>query len=437
MVDMQVNVQRLSPVLVEFDVEIDVARVTTELEKAYNQVARTARVRGFRPGKAPRKVLTHLYGARIAADVAQKLVDETFPQAVTEQKLQPVTSPAVESQGVEENKPFSYKARVEVLPEITGVTYEGLPGKRAKIDVQDEAIDKELDAVRKAHSTLEPPKSPRPAGAGDVATIDFVVSVAGEVIDDAGASDFQVEIGAGTLLPAIEEAVTGKSVGDTAVAEVPMQAQHPHQKLRGKTAKFDITLKDLKERVLPVADDEFAKDLGEFETLEALRQDIKTKLEAQAKEQSDNALAEQLVLELVKANPVPVPPSLVERQMRLTEQEILTRARSQGQRVTGLGDDLRGKLVEDSEIKVRAGLLMAEIAKKEGIQIGNEELENGLKELAEQSGKNLAKLRAEYKDQRKREMLIGMILENKVLDIIEAKAKIEDCLLYTSDAADE
>jgi trigger factor len=112
--------------------------------------------------------------------------------------------------------------------------------------------------------------------------------------------------------------------------------------------------------------------------------------------------------------------------MRLTEQEILTRARSQGQRVNGLGDELRGKLVEDSEIKVRAGLLMAEIAKKEGIQIGNEEIENGLKELAEQTGQNLAKLRVQYKDQRKREMLIGMILENKVLDIIEAKAKIEE-----------
>ena len=116
MVEMQVNVQRLSPVLVEFDVEVGVARVTTELEKAYNQIARSAKVRGFRPGKAPRKVLTHLYGARIAADVAQKLVDETFPQAVTDQKLQPVTSPAVEAQGVAENKTLSYKARVEVLP---------------------------------------------------------------------------------------------------------------------------------------------------------------------------------------------------------------------------------------------------------------------------------------------------------------------------------
>lgn len=426
MVEMQVNVQRLSPVLVEFDVEVGVGRVTTELEKAYTQVARTAKIRGFRPGKAPRRVLTHLYGPRIAADVAQKLVDETFPQAVTDQKLQPVTSPAVEAQGVEENKPFSYKARVEVLPEIASVTYEGLGVKRAKVEVADEAIEKELEAVRRAHSTLEPLKTPRPAAAGDTVHIDFVVSVEGEKIEDAGASDFQVELGAGTLLPQIEEAVLGKNSGETATAEVPMPAQHPHPKLKGKTASFAITVTDIKERVLPAADDEFAKDVGEFETLDALKADIKKKLEAQAKEQSDNQLAEQLVLELVKANPVPVPPSLVERQMRLTEQEILNRARSQGQRVTGLGDELRGKLVEDSEIKVRAGLLMAEIAKKEGIQIGNDDIESGLKELAEQTGQNLAKLRVQYKDQQKREMLIGMILENKVLDLIEAKAKIEE-----------
>jgi trigger factor len=426
MVEMQVNVQRLSPVLVEFDVEVGVGRVTTELEKAYSQVARTAKVRGFRPGKAPRRVLTHLYGPRIAADVAQKLVDETFPQAVTDQKLQPVTSPAVEAQGVEENKPFSYKARVEVLPEIASVTYEGLGVKRAKLEIAQEAIEKELDAVRRAHSTLEPPKEPRPAAAGDTVRIDFVVSVDGEKIDDAGATDFQVELGSGTLLPQIEEAVLGKSSGETASADVPMPPQHPHPKLKGKTASFAITLTDIKERILPNADDEFAKDVGEFETLDALKADIQKKLEAQAKEQSDNQLAEQLVLELVKANPVPVPPSLVERQMRLTEQEILNRARSQGQRVTGLGDELRGKLVEDSEIKVRAGLLMAEIAKKEGIQIGNDDIENGLKELAEQTGQNLAKLRVQYKDQQKREMLIGMILENKVLDIIEAKAKIEE-----------
>jgi trigger factor len=350
MVEMQVNVQRLSPVLVEFDVEVGVAQVTTELEKAYSQVARTAKVRGFRPGKAPRKVLSHLYGARIAADVAQKLVDETFPQAVTDQKLQPVTSPAVEAQGVEENKPFSYKARVEVLPEITGVSYEGLGAKRPKVEVSEEAITAELDTLRRAHSSLQPPNPARPSANGDTVRIDFVVSVDGETIEDAGATDFQVELGAGTLLPQIEEATLGKNIGDASSAEIEMPAQHPHPKLKGKTAKFAITVQDVKERVLPAADDEFAKDVGEFETLDALKADIKKKLEAQAKEQSDNQLAEQLVMELVKANPVPVPPSLVERQMRITEQEILNRARSQGQRVTGLGEELRGKLVEDSEI---------------------------------------------------------------------------------------
>jgi len=218
----------------------------------------------------------------------------------------------------------------------------------------------------------------------------------------------------------------GKNIGEQAEAKVDMPAQHPHPKLAGKSAVFALTLKDLKERVLPAADDEFAKDVGDFETLEALKKDISGTLEKHSKEESDNKLAEQLVIELVKANPVPVPPSLVERQMRVTEQEILQRARSQGQKATGVGEELRGQIQQDSEVKVRAGLLMAEIAKAEGIQIGDAELEEGLKELAEQTGKNVAKLRVEYRDQKKREMLIGMILENKVLDIIEAKAKISE-----------
>jgi trigger factor len=112
--------------------------------------------------------------------------------------------------------------------------------------------------------------------------------------------------------------------------------------------------------------------------------------------------------------------------MQITEQEIITRARQQGGQVAGLGDELREKVRADSEVKVAAGLLMAEVAKKEAIQIGNEEIEKGLEELAAQSGKNVAKLRAEYREPQKREMLIGMILENKVLDIIQAKAKIEE-----------
>jgi len=423
---MQVTVQRLSPVVVEFSVQIDQKRVSEEVEKAYSNVARSAKVRGFRPGKAPRKVLSHVYGSRIASDVAQRLVEETYPQAVNAEKLQPVGSPAIEQKALVEDQPFSYTVRVEVLPSIEKVTYEGLTAKRVKAAVTDDQVKAEVDRLREGHATLEEPKEARGAATDDVVTLDFQVEVEGELIADAGANDFRVQLGKGQLIQTIEEGISGLKVGDQKEVEVPMPAGHPHKKLRGKTAKFKVTLKALKERVLPVADDEFAKDLGDFETLAALEKDLRARLEKQAEEASENALAEQLVIELVKANPVVVPPSLVERQMRITEQEILTRARQQGGQASGLGEELREKVRADSELKVQAGLLMAEVAKKEALKIGDEEIEKGLEELAQQSGKNVAKLRVEYREPQKREMLVGMILENKVLDIIQAKAKIEE-----------
>jgi trigger factor len=423
---MQVNVQKLSPVLVEFDVRIDADKVKSEVEKAYQALARNARVSGFRKGKAPRKVLNHVFGARVAVDVAQRLVDETFPLAVSEHKLQPVTSPAIEPGSLQESEAFNYKARFEVLPEIATVNYEGLTAQRPKALVKDEEVEAQVEQLRRAHSTLEVPKSPRPAAKGDVLTVDVAVEVDGKAVADAEAKDMQTELGGGMLLAELDAALTGKELGAVGEATIDMPANHPHAGLRGKKALFRLTVKDIKERVLPAADDELAKDAGDFESIGALRAKIRETLEKQAKEQSDNVLAERLVAELVKANDVLAPPSLIERQLEATRQEILQRARMQGQNATGLGDELEGRVRADSEMKVKAGLLMAEIAKKEAIKIGEPELEEGLTELAEQSGKNINKLRAEYREPRKRELLVGMILENKVLDLIESKAKIED-----------
>ncbi len=423
---MQVTVQKLSPVLVEFDVEVTVDRVKSELDKAFSNLAKNARVRGFRPGKAPRKILKTMFGARVAADVAQRLVDETFPQAVTDQKLQPVSNPDFEPKELTENKPFVYKARFEVVPEIESVTYDGLSAKRPKVEVADAQVDEQLEAIRREHSTLEAPKKARAAKEGDVVTVDFAVSVAGQDIPDVGAKDFQIELGTDTLLKPIDTALRGKKNGESAEAEVEMPAEHPHPKLKGKKAVFALTITDLKERVLPAVDDELAKDAGEFDTLADLKKHIHEQIEKGAKEQSENAVAEQLVVALVEKNPIPVPPTLVDRQMKITEQEVVAQARRQGQTVSGVGDELKDKIRNDSEVKVRAGLLMAEIAKQEGLKIGDPEIEEGLKELAEQTGKNVAKLRAEYSEPRRREMLVGMILENKVLDIIERKSKIED-----------
>ncbi len=423
---MQVTVEKLSPVLVELNVEIDAAVVSSEYEKAFSKVTKSARIKGFRPGKAPRDIIRRVYGARVEADVMQKLVDTTFPKAAAEQSMQPISQPKVEPQRLTSGKPFNYKATVEVLPAIESVTYEGLEAKRPAANIKDEQVDEELENIRRANSTLEEPKKARAAKKGDVVTCDLSAEVDGTPVEDAGTKGYPIEIGKGQVFKEIEDALVGLKKGDEKSVEVQMPDTHPHPKLKGAKAQFTVKVGDLKERVLPALDDEFAKDLGDFETISDLKADIKKQLEATQKDQAENVLAERLVQALVAANPIPLPPSLVEQQMRISEREIVMRAQMQGSRVNGVGDELRQKIKDDSETKVRAGLVMAEIAKKEAIKIDNEQIEEGLKELSEQTGKNVAKLRAEYSEPRKREMLIGMILENKVLDLIEKKANITD-----------
>ena len=421
---MQISANQLSPVLLELNVEVDAERVRAELDKAYQQLARGATVRGFRKGKAPRKVLRHMFGARVAADVAQRLVDETYAKALDEQKVQTVSQPAIESQAVNENEPFSYKARVEILPKIDSVVFEGFQVKRPSSTVTDQQIDEQLQAVQRANSTLEPASESHVATAGDVVTVDFTVSVDGRPVKDASAENLDLELGQSSVLPEIEAALLGQRPPFQKDVEVAVPSTSTHPDLRGKKAVFSMTLRDLKTRVLPAIDDEFAKDLGEFDDLAALRKSISEDLGKRLDESADNAVAQALVAELVKANPIQVPPSLVQQQYKVTEQEVLRQSRAQG-RGQQLSADTRRSIEQDSEIKVRAGLLMAEIAKAKGIQVGPADIDEGLKGLAEQTGKNLAKLKAEYSTQQKREMLVGMILENKVLDIIEAAAQIE------------
>lgn len=421
---MQISANQLSPVLLELNVEVDADRVRAELDKAYQQLARGATVRGFRKGKAPRKVLRHMFGARVAADVAQRLVDETYAKAVDEQKVQAVSRPAIESQAVNENEPFTYKARVEILPKIDNVVFEGFKVKRPSTAVTDERIDEQLKAVQRANSTLEPAAESHVAAAGDVVTVDFTVSVDGRPVKDASAENLDLELGQSAVLPELEEALIGQRPPFEKDVEVAVPSSSTHPDLRGKKAVFSIILRDLKTRVLPPIDDEFAKDLGEFDDLAALKKSISEDLTKQLEESADNTVAQVLVAELVKANPIEVPPTLVQQQYRVTEQEVLRQSRAQG-RGQQLSAEMRRSIEQDSEIKVRAGLLMAEIAKAKGIQVGPADIEEGLKGLAEQSGKNLAKLKAEYATQQKREMLVGMILENKVLDIIEGAAQIE------------
>jgi trigger factor len=422
---MQVQVARISPVLVELAVEVPADAVKAQVDKAYGNLQRKARVRGFRPGKAPRQVLAHLFGPQVVNDVVNAIVNDTLPKALSENNVQPLNQPHVEPGKFDHASAFTYKARFEVQPEIGEVVYEGIDLVRPPEMATEEAVNEQLELLRRQHARLEAPEPPRPAQAGDVVSIDFTLLVEGKELKEGGGEGVQLELGSGQILPELDAALAGKNVDDQLEVDAKFPGGHSRKELAGRVACFRVKVKDLKHRVLAALDDEFAKDVGNFETLVELRADVHTRLEKMLKSRAESALAEQVVNKLNDKNPVDVPQSLVEQQRRMMEIELLQNARRAGQNVTT--EDLakvRDRVHADAEKKVRAGLLMAAIAKKLEIKVTDQDLQKGLEELAAETGKNVAKVRAEYNDPQRRQILIGMILEDKVLDVIESKANI-------------
>jgi trigger factor len=422
---MQVQVARISPVVLEVAVEVPAADVRVEVEKAYSTLQRKARVRGFRPGKAPRQVLAHLYGPQVASDVVNAIVNDTLPKVLSEQNVQPINQPQVEAGKFEQGANFTYKARFEVQPEIGEVAYEGLDLVRPPEVATEAAVDEQLELLRRQHARLQPPEPVRPAQKGDVVTIDFTLSVEGKELKDGGGEGLPLELGSGQILPELDGALLGKKIDDQFDVEAKFPDAHSSKELAGKAGVLRVHLKDVKERILPTLDDEFAKDVGSFQTLVELRADVHTRLEKMLKDRAESALAEQIVEKLNEKNPLDVPPSLVEQQCRMMEMELLQNARRAGQRVSP--EDfakVHGQVHADAEKKVRAGLLMGAIAKKLDVKVTDQDIQKGLEELAAETGKNVAKVRAEYNEPQRRQILVGMILEDKVLDVIEGKANI-------------
>ena len=420
---MDVLVEQLTPVLMEMSITVEVDRVKKELDKAFVQLQKRAKVKGFRPGKAPREVLTHLYGGAVTNDVCSKLVDETLNEALQSKNVQPLSQPRVEVQKASSTEPLQYKARFEVKPEIADLKWEGLEAEKPKLVVDDKAVEDAIEQLRKQHASLIVPEPARGAKKGDVITLDFAAKVDGKELDSA--KGMTAELGEGKLLKELEDALTDGKPGDEKDVSVKFADNHANAQLRGKMAKFHLKLVDVKERKLPELDDEFAKDVGEFENLAALRADAKGKLEKQLADQADQQLVTGLVAALCNANKVEAPPSLVQQQMQLTLGELRQAARRSGQNFQ-MNPELERQLQLDSEVKVRAGLLMAEIAKTNNITVDNADIEKALGELSQETGKNVARLRAEYNDQNRRQMLIGMILEDKVLDLMIAKANVKE-----------
>lgn len=423
---MQSQVHEIDPVTVEVEVEVPWDRVRKGLDAGYGKLQKTAKVRGFRPGKVPRNVLKQLFGPQVRSEVVASLVEEGLIQAVQSHELALVASPRVASlPDIQDGLPLSFKATMEVRPRVETLDLEDLTVERAAVVVTDAQVDEEIERLRERHAEIVTPDPMRPARAGDRLTIDYVVEIDAEEKPEMAATGRDVELGSGRLLPEFEEGLLGKQPGDEVEIRVAFDADVQNEELKNRRALFRVSVRDLREKVLPELDDELAKDQGEHETLAELRAAIREQLEKAARERSDSEVRERLVQKLIEKNPIPVPPSLVAQQVQAMRQELSFLMQMSGQAMQDFAAEMSATLDEQAEKKVRAGLLMGELARQQELTVTREEVEERLAKIAEQTGKHIAKVRVEYAGER-RESLENKILEDKLLDYLLSRATVTE-----------
>ncbi|MGD8318656.1 MAG: trigger factor, partial [Myxococcales bacterium] len=395
------------------------------LDETYREIGKTARVRGFRPGKVPRNVVKQVYGRQVAAQVTGTLVEQGLMEAVKEHALHIVAQPEMdEAPELKQGEPLTFKAKVEVRPKIEQVHTEALEAWQQPIDIPDEDVNAEVEKLRNQHSEIQVPEPMRGAEPGDLLTIDYTVSVDGEVKEGLGAEGRQVEIDDEHLLPALKEGLLGMKPGEQKTIEVPFEDDHPNEDLRGKTAEFAIQATALHEKLLPDLDDEFAKDCGDYETLLELRLKIREGLEEAAQRRAQSQVKDQLIDSLIEHNDIPVPPSMIQQQQQMMMYEMAQLMQLAGQQGVPGGDFFSG-IEERAKRRVQAGLLLGSLARQEGIEVTEADVEAKLEEIAERTGKHVAKVRADYQDAQ-RDSLESQLLEEKVMAWLSEHAKIHE-----------
>jgi trigger factor len=420
---MQSQVETLSPVLVEIKVEVPWQKVNEDLESAYRTTQRTAKIRGFRPGKVPRDVVKNVLGKSIRSDVTAELIRQGIGHAVEEHKLDPVSYQDLSPAAITDGKPLTFTAKLEVRPKIDHVDSAGIEVERSVVGIAESAIDSELERLREQAAELVTPEPSRPAQSGDQVTFDLSVSIDGDDQSTMGGSDRRAELGKGKLLPELEVGLTGAEVGAKLDITVNFPADYGYEELRGKTAVFHASIKNVQAKVLPALDDEFAKDLGES-TLAALRDSTRKRLEGAARERTDAEVREAVVEKLIDRNPVPVPPSMIDQELRAMLEQYVQIQSMLGQQLE-FTEELQANFRQRAERKVRAGLLFGAIARAEHIEVSDADVEAKLRELAERSGKHIAKVRAEHQGEQKRNLEL-QVLEKKLLEYLVSQATITD-----------
>jgi trigger factor len=409
----------------ELELEIPAEDVTKATERVAKELARVARVPGFRPGKAPVSLIKRRFADDIKGEVLQSLVPERVEKAVAEQKLSPVSQPQVDKLDFNEGQPLKFRAVFEVLPEFELGTYKGLEIEMPPMDVTDEDVNKALEETRERAAAFAPVEG-RAVENGDFAQLKLVGTPAdgGEPIN---ADSVLCHVGAEETMEPFNEALRGANIGDHKEFDVEYPADYPDEKLAGKKFHYAADVTGIKTKQLPELNDEFAKDVSDAATLEELKTKIRESLVHQRDHRQKDLQRERVITELVKLHDFPVPESLVESQMDVRLERMVRSLAQQGVDPRAVNLDwsaLRGRQQDRAKDDVKAELIIDRIASTENIETTDEDVEHELQHLASHSGESVEAIRARLTKQGALDRMKAKLRSDKTLDWLAQNASV-------------
>ncbi|MEJ2024118.1 MAG: trigger factor [Deltaproteobacteria bacterium] len=425
---MKTNVEEISPVKKKLIVEIDSMEVDNMLQAAYNKVSKRAKIPGFRPGKAPKKMLERYFAEQVHEDVTRDIISNTFPQAVQESDMFPLGTPLLEKDSLTAGKNFTYTAIMEVRPKIEISDYLGIEIDKKEPVISDDKIQERLEQIRKAHGKLSALEEERPVKDDDYVVLEYEAFENDSPIEGMKATNFMLHVGSGDFHPAFESALIGMKKGDQGEIDVDFEEDYYHEKLAGKNVHFTVTVHDVKEMILPEFNDDFAKNFGEdFKDMQTLETRVREMVTAEEERRIETDLKKRLMETVAEKVEFELPEILVTTEIENAVgrvRENLMRSGSSFEK-TGLSEEkVREDFREDAEKRVKEMLILGEIANREDITVDDEEVAKSIAGIAQSMGQPVESIYQYYEARGLMDSLRETLMEEKTLNYLVEHANI-------------
>ncbi|MCJ7809983.1 MAG: trigger factor [Desulfobulbaceae bacterium] len=426
---MKTSLEEISTVKKKVVVEIESSEVDKKLNQSYATIGKKAKIPGFRPGKIPRKILESYFGSQVMDDVTRELISESFPKAIDEINSFPLGQPILEKDILKPGQDFKYSAVIEVRPQFEVKDYSGVEVQKEKWSFDEKQVEEELTRIRESSGKFNPVEG-RPAREGDHIVLEYEELLDGNPVDGTKTSNQMMLIGRNDFHPDFDQALVGLNKEEEKQIEVVFEENHPNEKWAGKKVTFKIQVSDLKELELPELDDEFAKKLGpNFETLDILKEEIRKSLTAREEKRVDSQLKERLLDKISEGLDIELPQVMVDSETDAYLERFKMNLRGTGGTLENLGipeQKLRENFEPMSRKRVKEILMLSQIARQEKMDLTDEDVDQGFREIAEGMGQETETVKKFYEAKGLMDSLKDQFLEEKVLRYLVEHVNISE-----------